>query len=148
MSKCERSGVAGFTLIELLAVVAIILLLVSLLAPAFKGVRDQASLVMCQSNVRQVNLGIINYTGDNGGMLMGPNWVDTPAGRDTQQKGWLCNTLGTGQGGLGYGDLSILQSGLAWLCRLGKSFSLSRRPAAKTGRSAVVSEQHVLSHQL
>ena len=55
----------GFTLVELLVVVAIIALLVSILLPALGQAREQARLVVCLSNLRQVALGALAYESDN-----------------------------------------------------------------------------------
>jgi len=57
----------GFTLVELLVVIAIIAVLVSILLPALAKAKDQARLIMCLSNVRQVGTGCIAYTLENDG---------------------------------------------------------------------------------
>ena len=56
---------AGFTLIELLVVVSIIALLVSILLPALGRAREQAKLVVCASNDRQIILSIVYYAQDH-----------------------------------------------------------------------------------
>ena len=50
----RQSRVAGFTLIELLVAVGIISILISLLLPTLVGVRRQAQMTQCLSNLRQV----------------------------------------------------------------------------------------------
>jgi Tfp pilus assembly protein PilE len=45
-----------FTLIELLMVVCIILILVSLLFPAFKKAKQMANLAVCSSNMKQIHM--------------------------------------------------------------------------------------------
>jgi len=54
----------GFTLIELLVVIAIIALLAAILFPVFARARENARRTSCQSNLKQVGLGIIQYTQD------------------------------------------------------------------------------------
>jgi len=51
----------GFTLIELLVVVAIIAVLISILVPSLKAAREQAKAIVCQSNLRQIGVGIGMY---------------------------------------------------------------------------------------
>lgn len=55
----------AFTLIELLVVISIIALLIVILLPALRSARSAARLTACQSNLRQIGIGTINYTVDN-----------------------------------------------------------------------------------
>jgi prepilin-type N-terminal cleavage/methylation domain-containing protein/prepilin-type processing-associated H-X9-DG protein len=54
----------GFTLIELLVVIAIIALLAAILFPVFARARDNARRATCMSNLKQIGLGIMQYTQD------------------------------------------------------------------------------------
>jgi prepilin-type N-terminal cleavage/methylation domain-containing protein/prepilin-type processing-associated H-X9-DG protein len=56
---------SGFTLIELLVVIAIIAILASILFPVFARARENARRSSCQSNVKQILLGVMQYTQDN-----------------------------------------------------------------------------------
>src|SRR5690349_4775228 len=55
---------SGFTLIELLVVIAIIALLAAILFPVFARARENARRASCQSNLKQIGLGIMQYTQD------------------------------------------------------------------------------------
>ena len=61
----DRKQQLGFTLIELLVVIAIIALLAAVLFPVFAKVRENARRTACQSNLKQIGLGIMQYTQDN-----------------------------------------------------------------------------------
>ncbi len=54
----------GFTLIELLVVIAIIAILAAILFPVFARARENARRASCQSNLKQIALGVFQYKQD------------------------------------------------------------------------------------
>ncbi len=55
----------GFTLIELLVVIAIIAILMGILMPALRRVKEQARNKICISHLKSIGLGIIMYLDDS-----------------------------------------------------------------------------------
>jgi prepilin-type N-terminal cleavage/methylation domain-containing protein/prepilin-type processing-associated H-X9-DG protein len=62
--KITKSSRRGFTLIELLVVIAIIAILAAILFPVFAKVREKARQTSCLSNLKQISLGIMQYSQD------------------------------------------------------------------------------------
>ncbi len=63
-SRGDLSAKTGFTLIEMLVVIAILALLAAILFPVFARARENARRSSCQSNLRQIGLGLLQYSGD------------------------------------------------------------------------------------
>jgi prepilin-type N-terminal cleavage/methylation domain-containing protein/prepilin-type processing-associated H-X9-DG protein len=61
--------IKGFTLIELLVVIAIIALLAAILFPVFARARENARKSSCMNNLKQIGVGLAQYSGDFDGFM-------------------------------------------------------------------------------
>ena len=77
----------GFTLIELLVVIAIIAILAALLLPALAMAREQGKRIRCLSNMRQLGVTWMLYTGDNNDGIALNSFV--PPGGDPTRPRWV-----------------------------------------------------------
>ena len=64
MNQAKIMKKRGFTLIELLVVIAIIGILAAILFPVFARAREKARSASCQSNLKQIAMGIAMYAQD------------------------------------------------------------------------------------
>lgn len=77
----------GFTLIELLVVIAIIAILAAILFPVFARARENARRSACQSNLKQIGIGLLQYAQDYDGVLV-PRRRYKDAGSNTWDFRW------------------------------------------------------------
>ena len=87
MTLAKRAGArapasTGFTLIELLVVVAIIAILAAVLFPVFARAREQARMIVCLGNVRQLGHAFKMYLNDSGGLYPSIGANAMPRGSD------------------------------------------------------------------
>jgi prepilin-type N-terminal cleavage/methylation domain-containing protein len=88
----------GFTLIELLVVIAIIAILAAMLLPVLAAAKRRAQRINCVSNLKQVNLAMRIWEGDNGNQY--PMAVSTSAGGCMEDLACTSNTKGYEAGGI------------------------------------------------
>ncbi len=78
---------SGFTLIELLVVIAIIAILAAILFPVFARARENARRASCQSNMKQIGLGVLQYAQDYDERYPGGTRI-SPGGPQYPGVGW------------------------------------------------------------
>ncbi|MFT5129893.1 MAG: hypothetical protein ACI8W8_003522 [Rhodothermales bacterium] len=75
-----------FTLVEIIVVITIIAILIALLLPSVKTVRDKSKQVICFTNLRSMGQAIVLYTANNDRFMPYCNWDPLDP---VYVKGWL-----------------------------------------------------------
>lgn len=135
--RCRWSGhrgYNGFTLIELLVVIAIIAILAAMLLPALSAAKQKANGTYCLNNMKQLQLGSLQYAGDNGDAYPGneghPSFMagglpfssPDPIGMGRSEGDWVAGSFGTLDGSASTSDSPALAS-TNW-CLLGTGPSI------------------------
>ena len=97
-SSIKYQRAIQFTLIELLVVIAIIGILASLLLPALSMAKENAKVISCLSNQKQLGMAMQMYTGDFNGYW--PN--DQSGGKPHRARLLVTNTDATNDSWLAY----------------------------------------------
>jgi prepilin-type processing-associated H-X9-DG protein/prepilin-type N-terminal cleavage/methylation domain-containing protein len=86
---------SSFTLIELLVVISIMAILIAIIVPVLRSSRQQTKTILCNSNIKQLVLGLLIYENDNHilpyGFCNDPNMPPPPGyypGFEYDKMGW------------------------------------------------------------
>ena len=73
MGRSRDGRASGFTLVELLVVIGVITVLIALVLPVLNRAREQARIVACASNLRQIYAAMVVYANESRQMLPYPD---------------------------------------------------------------------------
>lgn len=93
----NKARVKGFTLIELLAVVAIVLILMSLLLPVISGIRGLAMIVRCKAVVKNFGTTALLFAADHEGRLPAMSTAGSYYGPPPFTNGWMGSEVALAQ---------------------------------------------------
>ncbi len=108
----------AFTLIELLVVISIIALLMSILMPSLSRVKQQARVVVCMSNLRQLSFCAFTYFSEHQSMWAGVYGFGTP---EESNRNWFNALRNYYQAGSGGGEVRICPDATKPLSEIGRT---------------------------
>jgi prepilin-type N-terminal cleavage/methylation domain-containing protein len=86
--RTGRARAAGFTLVELLAVIAIILILLTVLLPTIGRFYDMGNSTRCMNNIKQIGVACFLFGSDHDGILPGGTRGNMN-GPEPWEKSWM-----------------------------------------------------------
>ena len=126
----------GFTLIELLVVVSIIALLAAILFPVFARARENARRSTCQSNLKQIGLGLLQYAQDYDETLPTMENSNKPSGSCIPTTTPTASCTVVANSTFSYADTSAYQNWIAEIQPYVKTWQLFRCPSAQQGAAS------------
>lgn len=85
ISRANGARRRGFTLIDVFVSIAVIALIISLLLPSMSMVTEAGRRVVCQSNLRQIGTGLLQYADGNNGLLAPSVFLQSGPGRSSAE---------------------------------------------------------------
>lgn len=76
-NEAKAASLPGFTLIELLVVIAIIAILAAIILPVLANAKVRALQAQCMNNIKQVDTGILIFSGDNNNTYPAAGWQNS-----------------------------------------------------------------------
>lgn len=123
----RRKGAAkrprvGFSLVEVLVVAAVISILLAIIAPAFRAVKEDAQRVQCLSNLRQIGAASALYLADHNNIF--PPAVDYVPWRGAMFPGSVTNLVDQAPQDIqaAFRDYIPADSGV-WVCPVARKFA-------------------------
>lgn len=87
LTPLGAASTRGFSLIDVLVTISVMGVLIAILAPSLRGVRERARQVQCASNLRQIGLGLNMYADNHRGLLPPSVFANDPTSERSSQTG-------------------------------------------------------------